>query len=133
MKEKNAYFTLCLLWVMAILDSSPLQAANLPTEFKCLLLTWKNHISVFLSHCPSPPPPQTHRFCLRGSRAVCKCTMLVQCFPGGRGHKRPSADTSACGHTRTAHRCTHPLPESCVYSCTYSPYMQEWEYGFSFY
>lgn len=59
MKEKNAYFTLCLLWVMAILDSSPLQTADLPTEFKCLLLAWKNHISAFLSHCPSSLPLNT--------------------------------------------------------------------------
>lgn len=55
MKEKNAYFTLCLLWVMAILNSSPLQTADLPTEFKYLLLPWKNHISAS-SPAVLPPP-----------------------------------------------------------------------------
>lgn len=54
MKEKNAYFTLCLLWVMVILNSSSLQIADLPTEFKYLLLAQRT-----LSPSPSPtvPPP----------------------------------------------------------------------------
>ena len=50
MKQKNAYFALCLLWVMVNLNPSPFQTVDLPTEFKYLLLVWKNHISVCLPH-----------------------------------------------------------------------------------
>lgn len=72
MKEKNAYFALCLLWVMATLNPSLFQTVDLPTEFKYLLLVWKNHISVSLPHSFSflfPPNtnflPERHQYCLQ--------------------------------------------------------------------
>lgn len=51
MKKKNAYFTLCLLQVMAILYLSPIQMSDLPTEFKHPLPSWRGRASLPPSPC----------------------------------------------------------------------------------
>lgn len=83
MKKKNAYFTLCPLWVMAVLYSSPIQMSDLSTEFKHPLPSWRNHISLSLSPCSLFLHKYTD-FCARGRRAGCYLCYTGWVLSGGK-------------------------------------------------
>jgi hypothetical protein len=77
MKEKNAYFILCLLRVMAILYQPHYKQLTFPQSSSIFCLAGKNHISLSLSHCPLLTLGHIHFAREEAETLASKCAALV--------------------------------------------------------